>query len=430
MILANGYYIDTQDLSIDKKDLKIIEGKIVEISDIIRPEVGETVIDISGKYIFPGFFDMHAHFREPGYTHKETIETGSNAALKAGYTGVCMMPNTNPIIDNKDIIIAINELANKNSKIELYIVGAITKSEEGLIINDLEEYRNLGVVAVSDDGVNVNSKYMLEMALEKTKKLKMPILLHCEDMNYRDGVINKGYVSDMFGLSGIPSFTEYNIIKENIDIAEKLNAPMHICHISTRESVEIIRKAKQKGLLISCEVTPNHLILDEKAFIKGKSNAKINPPLRSAADRGSLVMGIKDGTIDVIATDHAPHSQEEKAKDFRESPFGMSSIEIAPQLIYTYLVKTGEITIFDMIRLMADKPRELLGLEKVKNRVGDFANISVLDLENSFLVREEEWISKGKNTVFWNEELYGENHLTILNGTIIYKGELKCLQIN
>lgn len=421
MILLNGYYIDTENSKIQKKDMRISLGKIVEIEDKIEPKSDEKIIDIEGKYIFPGFFDMHAHFREPGYTHKETIATGSKAALKAGYTGVCIMPNTNPIIDNKETIIDIKDIIKRNSKIEVYIVGAITKSEEGISISDLEEYKSLGIIAVSDDGVNVNSKEILEVAMKKTQKLNLPMLLHCEDMNYRDGIINKGYVSDMFGFSGIPSFTEYKIIEENIGIAEKLKTAVHICHISAKESVDLIRNAKKRGVRVSCEVTPNHLILDERAFIKGKSNAKINPPLRSIADRESLINGIKDGTIDVIATDHAPHSQEEKSKAFKEAPFGMSSIEIAPQLIYSHFVKTGDITIFDMIRLMSDKPRELLGLSIIKNKVGDFANISILDLENSFSVKEDEWVSKGKNTVFWNEELYGENQLTILNGDIIYR---------
>lgn len=421
MILLNGHYIDTENSKIQKKDMRISLGKIVEIEDKIEPEIGEKIIDIEGKYIFPGFFDMHAHFREPGYTHKETIETGSKAASKAGYTGVCIMPNTKPIIDNKETIIEIQDIIKRDSKIEIYIVGAITKSEEGIQINDLDEYKKLGIIAVSDDGVNVNSKDILKITMEKAKPIYMPILLHCEDMNYRDGIIHKGCVSDMFGFSGIPSFTEYNVIEENIDIAEKLKTSIHICHISTKESVDIIRKAKKRGVRVSCEVTPNHLILDERAFIKGKSNAKINPPLRSIEDRENLLEGIKDGTIDVIATDHAPHSEKEKSKEFKEAPFGMSSIEIAPQLIYSHFVKTGDITIFDMIRLMSDRPRELLGLSKIKNKVGDFANISVLDLENSFVVKEDEWVSKGKNTVFWNEELYGENYLTILNGDIVYR---------
>ena len=424
MILSNGFLVDYKSKVIEKKDMRIESGKITEIEDQILPVGNERVIDLAGKYIVPSFFDMHVHFREPGLSYKETIYDGSRAAAKAGYTGVCMMPNTKPIVDSQEVIDELKTLIARDAILETRIVGAITKGEKGKELADFAMYKKNHVIALSDDGVNVDSSEILREALAKAKPLELPLLLHCEDMTYRQGCIHQGLVAEMFGLEGIPSHTEYRIIAENIELAKNENSALHICHISCKESVDIIRKAKSENIKISCEVTPNHLILDESAFIKSKNKAKINPPLRSLEDKKALVEGLVDGTIDVIATDHAPHSQEEKARDFKEAPFGMSSIDIAPQLIYTNFVKTNQISLFDMIRVLSISPREILGLKPSFNQVGDQADIAVLDLENAFEVCEEDWISKGKNTVFFGEKLYGKNKLTLLNGQIIYEGEI------
>ena len=424
MILSNGFLVDYKSKVIEKKDMRIESGKIIEIEDQILPVGNERVIDLAGKYIVPSFFDMHVHFREPGLSYKETIYDGSRAAAKAGYTGVCMMPNTKPIVDSQEVIDELKTLIARDAILETRIVGAITKGEKGKELADFAMYKKNHVIALSDDAVNVDSSEILREALAKAKPLELPLLLHCEDMTYRQGCIHQGLVAEMFGLEGIPSHTEYRIIAENIELAKNENSALHICHISCKESVDIIRKAKSENIKISCEVTPNHLILDESAFIKSKNKAKINPPLRSLEDKKALVEGLVDGTIDVIATDHAPHSQEEKARDFKEAPFGMSSIDIAPQLIYTNFVKTNQISLFDMIRVLSISPREILGLKPSFNQVGDQADIAVLDLENAFEVCEEDWISKGKNTVFFGEKLYGKNKLTLLNGQIIYEGEI------
>ena len=424
MILSNGFLVDYKSKVIEKKDMRIESGKIIEIEDQILPVENERVIDLAGKYIVPSFFDMHVHFREPGLSYKETIYNGTRAAAKAGYTGVCMMPNTKPIVDSQEVIDELKTLIAKDAILETRIVGAITKGEKGKELADFAMYKKNHVIALSDDGVNVDSSEILREALAKAKPLELPLLLHCEDMTYRQGCIHQGLVAEMFGLEGIPSHTEYRIIAENIELAKNENSALHICHISCKESVDIIRKAKSENIKISCEVTPNHLILDESAFIKSKNKAKINPPLRSLEDKKALVEGLVDGTIDVIATDHAPHSQEEKARDFKEAPFGMSSIDIAPQLIYTNFVKTNQISLFDMIRVLSISPREILGLKPSFNQVGDQADIAVLDLENAFEVSEGDWISKGKNTVFFGEKLYGKNKLTLLNGQIIYEGEI------
>lgn len=424
MILSNGFLVDYKSKVIEKKDMRIESGKITEIEDQILPVGNERVIDLAGKYIVPSFFDMHVHFREPGLSYKETIYDGSRAAAKAGYTGVCMMPNTKPIVDSQEVIDELKTLIARDAILETRIVGAITKGEKGKELADFAMYKKNHVIALSDDGVNVDSSEILREALAKAKPLELPLLLHCEDMTYRQGCIHQGLVAEMFGLEGIPSHTEYRIIAENIELAKNENSALHICHISCKESVDIIRKAKSENIKITCEVTPNHLILDESAFIKSKNKAKINPPLRSFEDKKALVEGLVDGTIDVIATDHAPHSQEEKARDFKEAPFGMSSIDIAPQLIYTNFVKTNQISLFDMIRVLSISPREILGLKPSFNQVGDQADIAVLDLENAFEVSEEDWISKGKNTVFFGEKLYGKNKLTLLKGQIIYEGEI------
>lgn len=424
MILSNGFLVDCKSKVIEKKDMRIESGKITEIEDQILPVGNERVIDLAGKYIVPSFFDMHVHFREPGLNYKETIYNGSRAAAKAGYTGVCMMPNTKPIVDSQEVIDELKTLIARDAILDTRIVGAITKGEKGKELADFGMYKKNHVIALSDDGVNVDSSEILREALAKAKPLELPLLLHCEDMNYREGCIHQGLVAEMFGLEGIPSHTEYRIIAENIELAKNENSALHICHISCKESVDIIRKAKSENIKISCEVTPNHLILDESAFIKSKNKAKINPPLRSIEDKKALIEGLIDGTIDAIATDHAPHSQEEKARDFKEAPFGMSSIDIAPQLIYTNFVKTNQISLFDMIRVLSISPREILGLKPSFNQVGDQADIAVLDLENAFEVSEEDWISKGKNTVFFGEKLYGKNKLTLLKGQIIYEGEI------
>ncbi len=366
----------------------------------------------STYYILPGFCDVHVHFREPGFSYKETIRTGSYASARGGYTAVCTMPNLNPVPDTVEHLNKQLELINAESLINVYPYGAITIGQRGEELAHLEEMSS-DVIAFSDDGRGVQSSKMMEDAMLKAKELGKIIVAHCEDNSLLNGgYIHKGEYAKAHNHLGICSESEWKPIKRDIELAGKTGCKYHVCHISCKESVDLIRKAKAEGVDITCETAPHYLILDEND-LQEDGRFKMNPPLRSKEDRLALIEGIKDGTIDMIATDHAPHSMEEKSKGLKGSAFGIVGIETAFPLLYTYLVKPNIITIEKLIDLLCINPRKRFNIPLK-------TDYSVWDMSAEYEIDPKDFLSKGKSTPFAHTKVQGRCIATFVNGNKVY----------
>ncbi len=372
---------------------------------------GGTISDFSKVHIFPGFCDVHVHLREPGFSYKETIKSGTTACAKGGYTAVCSMPNLNPVPDSKDNINMQLDIIKKDAVINVYPYASITKGQLGKELSDMEYMKDL-CIAFSDDGRGVQSDDMMEQAMLKAKSLGKMIVAHCEvnDLLF-GGYIHDGEYAKKHNHKGICSESEWKQIERDLILAEKTGVKYHVCHISTKESVEIIRQAKKRGVDVTCETAPHYLILSDKD-LKEEGRFKMNPPLRAEEDRLALIEGIKDGTIDMIATDHAPHSEEEKSKGLEKSAFGITGIELAFPLMYTHLVKTGIITLEKLIKLMAINPRKRFDIP-----LGE--DYSVWNLDEEFTVNPNEFASMGKATPFEGEKLSGKHICTIIDKKLV-----------
>ncbi len=368
----------------------------------------------SNQYIIiPAFIDVHVHFREPGFCYKETILTGSQAAAKGGYTTVATMPNLNPVSDTVEHIQQQLDIIKKDAVINVLPYGAISLNEEGKQLSPLEDTAKL-VIAFSDDGKGVQDANLMKEAMLRAKALNKVIVAHCEDNSLiHGGYIHDGCYAKQHGHKGICSASEYEQVKRDIELVRETGCKYHVCHVSTKESVEAIRQAKQRGLDITCETAPHYLILDD-SMLKEDGCFKINPPIRCKADKEALVAGIKDGTIDMIATDHAPHSKEEKSKGLKDSAFGASGIEIAFPLLYTHLVKTNVISLEKLIELLVTNPRKRFNLPESDD-------LAIWRLDEKDVIEPSKFISKGKNTPFKGYEVYGVNYLTVCNGKVVYK---------
>ncbi len=364
--------------------------------------------------ITPGLCEVHAHFREPGFSYKETIKTGSMAGARGGYTTVCTMPNLNPVPDCSENLDIQLEIIKKDAVIEVIPYGAITIAEQGKQLVDMKELSPF-VCAFSDDGRGVQSEEMMLSAMQTAKGLNKIIAAHCEDNSLLfGGYIHEGAYAKANNHKGICSASEYKQIERDIELVKKTGVKYHVCHVSTKESVELIRKAKREGVDITCETAPHYLVLTDADLIE-HGRFKMNPPLRAEEDRLALIDGIKDGTIEIIATDHAPHSAEEKSKGLAGSPFGIVGLETAFAVIYTHLVKTGIITMQKLVELMCVNPRKRFNLPI---RANDFA---VFELSTEYAVNPENFVSKGKSTPFENAKLFGDCVLTVKNGKIVYQ---------
>ena len=362
--------------------------------------------------IFPGFCDVHVHLREPGFSYKETILSGTKASAAGGYTAVCSMPNLNPVPDSKENLDLQLDIIKRDAVIDVYPYGAITKGEAGLELADMEEISPY-VIGFSDDGRGVQSDEMMLSAMAKAKSLGKMIVAHCEDNSLlRGGYIHDGEYAASYGHRGICSESEWGQIKRDMELVKKSGCSYHVCHISTKESVEIIRQAKAEGLDVSCETGPHYILLDDSC-LEEDGRFKMNPPLRSPEDREAILMGILDGTIDMIATDHAPHSKEEKSHGLEKSAMGIVGIETAFPILYTELVKKGTITLEKLISLMSDKPRARFN---INNDVGFCA----FDLSAEYEINPDEFISIGRATPFKGRSVFGKCVLTVLNGRIVY----------
>ncbi|WP_132766630.1 dihydroorotase [Tepidibacillus fermentans] len=401
----------------------LIEGEVIqEIKEEIIPKMEDQIVYASGKIVVPGFIDVHVHLREPGYEEKETIKTGAKAAVKGGFTTIASMPNTKPVIDQAELITYVLTKSEQAGFAKVLPIGAITKKQEGQELADLFGMKEKGAVGFSDDGRGVKSSGLMKQAMEIAKTLGVPILAHCEDIDLTNGgVIHDGRKANELGVPGIPAEAEYIQLARDLILAEITGVHYHVCHVSSKRSVELIREAKARGVNVTVEVTPHHLVLTEDDLKEPYSQFKMNPPLRTEEDRQALIKGLKDGTIDMIATDHAPHTEQEKGKGLLEAPFGIVGLEIAFPLLFTNLVKHHLISLEQLIDSLTIKPASLLGLTLGKIEKGSIADITVIDLEKIQSVDPTQFVSKGKNTPFFGWKLQGWPVMTIVNGKIVWE---------
>ena len=398
-------------------DIRIEAGKITDLA--ATPQDGETVIDASGLFVSPGFVDIHVHLREPGGEHKETIATGTAAAAAGGFTTICPMPNTRPVPDDRQTLDALFQKIEETASVRVLPYAAISKNQLGQELVAFDQLTD--AVAFTDDGVGVQTAAVMRTAMQQAARLGKTIVAHCEDDSLKAGCVHEGSYSQREGLQGIPSLAESIHIARDVLIAEETGCHYHVCHVSTKESVRVIRDAKRAGIRVTAEVTPHHLVLIDEDIKDRDPNFKMNPPLRSEADRQALLEGLADGTIDCIATDHAPHAAEEKALGIERAPFGITGFETAFPLLYTKLVSEGKMTLEALIRNLTDKAAAIFELPYGKLEVGAEADLVLLDLETEQTVSPERFRSKGKNTPFAGEQLKGFPVMTLVKGEIVFK---------
>ena len=419
LLIKGGKVIDPANDINDIMDVLIEDGRIKEVG-LDLTDADAEVIDAQGKMVCPGFIDMHVHLREPGYEYKEDIASGTRAAAAGGFTTICCMPNTDPVIDNATVASFVRERARKSGVVNVLPIGSISKGQEGKELSEMAELREAGCIAVSDDGKPVRDAGLMRNAMQYASMFDLPILSHCEEISLsKDGQMHEGYYSTIYGLKGIPAAAEEIMIARDIILAEATGARVHICHISTAGSVELIRAAQERGVLLSCEVTPHHLILTDEVVGSYDADTKVNPPLRTLDDVIALRDAILDGVVDCIATDHAPHHRESKDCEYNLASNGISGLETAVALIMDQLVIPEIIDDETMVRLFTIGPADVLGINKGTLDPGADADITIIDPKLSKTVEPEKFYSKGKNTPFKGMILRGWPCMTIIKGQII-----------
>ena len=419
MIIRNGEVVLRN--AVVKADILVQEGKIVKIAENI-PVSGEREIDASGKHIFPGLIDMHVHLRDPGYEYKEDIESGSKAAVKGGFTQICCMPNTSPIMDNKVVVSYVKHKAQEVGLCKVHPIGAITKGEKGEQLADIGEMKKAGAVAISDDGVTVKSSRLMRLAMEYASGFHIKCLCHCEDKELVDGgVVNEGLSSTIAGLKGIPRAAEDIIIARELALAESLDVPVHICHVSTHSGVRLIRDAKRAGVKVTAETCPHYFAVTDEVITGFDTNTKVNPPIREEVDKQAILEGLKDGTLDCIVTDHAPHHINDKNVEYNTAAFGISGIETSLGFAVTYLYKAGVLSLPELAEKMSFAPAQILGLDGGEIKEGGVADLTIVDLNESFVVDPKNFVSKGKNNPFGGYKLDGVVKYTLVDGEVKYE---------
>lgn len=423
ILIKNGRLINPSE-NLDKvMDIFVEDGIIKEKAESIEKQA-DTVIDAAGCYVMPGLIDLHVHFRDPGLTYKEDIETGSRAAAKGGFTTVCCMPNTKPVVDNVETVKYIIEKGEKTGLTNVLPVGAVTKNMAGVEITDVEELKMAGICAISEDGKSVMNSGVYRKAMKNAAKANVPVLAHCEDINLVEGgVINLGDKSSELGVKGISNAVEDVIAMRDIMLAKETGATLHLCHCSTKDSVEMVKRAKEEGIKVTAEVCPHHFSMCSDDITSNDGNFKMNPPLRAREDMEALIKGLQNDIMDVISTDHAPHSAEEKAKDLEHAPFGIVGLETSVALTVTNLVKKGYLTPMQMAAKMSYNPAKVLGIPKGTLDEGKIADITIIDPDKEYTIDVNTFESKGKNTPFDGYKVSGEVEYTILNGKVVYSNK-------
>ncbi len=401
-----------------KADIRTENGKIAEIA----PDLNGKGIDLNGLTVLPGLIDLHVHLREPGFERKEDIESGSRAAVKGGFTQICCMPNTKPAIDGKVVVSYIKNRAREVNLCKVHPIGAITEGQEGKNLAAIGAMKKAGIVAVSEDGKSVLSTKLMANAMQYAADFGLKCLCHCEDSSLVDGgVVNEGYNSTLTGLKGSLRAAEDIVVAREILLAESLDLPVHICHVSTYSAVQLIREAKARGVKVTAETCPHYFTLTDDAILSYDTNTKVNPPLREERDRLAIVAGLKDGTLDCIVTDHAPHHEDDKRVEYDLAAFGISGLETSFALSYTALVKSGEMSLAELVDKMSGNPARTLGLEGGRLKVGAPADFIAVDPDEEWTVDPGKFVSKGKNTPFAGRKVFGKVKYTVVDGEVKYK---------
>jgi len=420
-LIKGGRLIDPAGGIDEISDLLIEGGRVAAVGRKISPK-GAEVIEVKGKVVVPGLVDMHVHLREPGREDEETIRTGTRAAARGGFTTVACMPNTSPVIDNQGTVKFIYSQAGKTGIISVFPIGSITKGRKGKELAEIGELKESGVVAISDDGDPVENPELMRRALEYAKMFDLPVISHCEDRNLKgEGVMHEGYYSTLLGLTGIPAVAEEVMVARDLELAELSGGFLHLAHVSTARAVEMVRQAKLRGIKVTCETAPHYFSLTAEAVKDFDTNTKMNPPLRTEKDVEAIKEGLKDGTIDVIATDHAPHTIVEKEVEYNLAPFGIIGLETALPLVLTRLVEEKVLTLSQAITKMSLNPAQVLRLDKGTLSVGAAADITIIDLDKKLTVKADELESMSKNSPFLGWKLRGAAIMTIVGGEIVMR---------
>ncbi|QDW99017.1 dihydroorotase [Staphylococcus agnetis] len=410
--------------TLKRVDVLVEAGKIKAIADKIEPQAEMDQIDAQGHFLSAGFIDVHVHLREPGGEHKETIETGTLAAARGGFTTICPMPNTKPVPDSVEHMQRLHHLIDENAHVRVLPYAAITERQAGKTHVDFKALANEGTFAFTDDGVGVQEAAKMYEAMQQAQAVNKAIVAHCEDNSLiYGGAMHEGERSKVLGIPGIPSICEAVQIARDVLLSEATGCHYHVCHVSTKESVRVIRDAKKAGIPVTAEVTPHHLLLSEDDVPGDNAIYKMNPPLRSTEDRQALIDGLLDGTIDIIATDHAPHAADEKDQPMTRAPFGIVGSETAFPLLYTHFVKTGKWSLQQLVDYITIKPAKLFDLPFGKLEEGAPADLTLIDLDVAYDIKAEDFLSKSSNTPFLGERVYGKTLFTMVDGEIRYKGE-------
>jgi len=426
ILIKGGHVIDPKNSIDEILDVYIEDGVISEIGkDLEYGGLDTEVIDAKGMVVSPGLIDMHCHLRDPGFEYKEDIESGTKSAAKGGFTTIACMHNTNPPIDNKAVVEYIFSKAKDAGYVNVFPIGAITKGLKGEELSDIGELKFAGVVGISDDGNPVSCAHLMKNALKYANMFDLAVISHCEDLDLAGGgVMNEGLMSTYLGLKGITKAAEEVMVARDIIIAEHENAKIHIAHVSTKGSVELVRQAKRRGVMVTCETCPHYFSLTEDMVDGYNTNAKMNPPLREVEDVNAIIEGLKDGTIDVIATDHAPHHIDEKNVEFDKAKCGIVGFETALAVGITYLVGKGHLTLSELIKKMTVNPANILGLNKGSLAIGAKADITIFDPDEEYVVDVNQFMSKGKNSPYHNFKLKGKVYYTIVNGKIVVRDSM------
>ena len=422
ILIQGGRVIDPSRGTDGVADVYLIDGKVAAVGSNVVGEEGTLVIPAAGKVVAPGLIDLHVHLREPGQEDQETVATGAMAAAAGGFTAVCAMPNTDPVVDNQGTVGFIVSQAQRAAKARVYPIGAISLGQRGEKLAEFGELVGAGAVAVSDDGKPVMSSHLMRTALEYARTFGIPVADHCEDLALAEGgAMHEGIVATRLGLKGIPAAAEEIMVARDIILAELTGGHVHLCHMSTRGSVELIRRGKERGIRVTAEATPHHFTLTHDSCEGYNTNAKMNPPLREDADREAIRQALRDGTLDVIASDHAPHHYDAKEREFDDAPNGILGLETALGLAISELVETGLMSLSDLLLRMSTQPARIFNLPGGSLGVGAPADVVVFDPKARWTVDPARFHSKSRNTPFGGRSLTGRAEVTIVRGRVVYQ---------
>ena len=421
LLIQHGNLIDPVLNEERVMDIRIENGQIAAISAHLEDPEAQ-VLDVSGMAVSAGLIDMHVHFRDPGFTEKEDIITGSRAAAHGGFTTVTCMPNTRPTVDSPEMVQYVYDRAKEGSGVHVLPIAAVSMGEKGAVLTDAKALKQAGAVALSDDGVPVQSANLMRDALICASRQQLAVLTHCEDADMvKNYAVNEGRISRQLGIPGRPAIAEEIMVMRDAMLAEETQTAVHICHISTGRAVDIVRKYKKKGVKITCETCPQYFTLNQREILEQGAMARVNPPLRTSRDVAAVLAGVKDGTIDCIVTDHAPHTAEEKARELEKAPSGMVGLETSLGITLTQLYHTGEMTLPEIIAKMTVNPARILNLDCGRLSAGSAADLTIFDPNEEWVVDAEKFASKGRNTPFNGRTLKGKVKYTIVGGKIIYQ---------